>query len=132
MKGWAAPPTNRNFVILPSASRTLEAQMTSVTFRNAYHRGLWFYINITTRPGAETLTLNIDGIDDISGDGFEILDSGGIGASDVIGLVYPGMIDTDSKIGMDTGLPLPERWRLRIEPSASGTWIFSVGGHLIL
>lgn len=128
---------NMEQTILASASRATTTSSSDQT--NYSGRGVYLYLNVTVNPGgAETLTLNVQIKDPVSGTYLTVYSTGALttfggGATGMeVIMLYPGISEA-SAIANSAPQPiaLPRTWRVNIVHSAGGSWTYSVGGHVI-
>ena len=88
------------------------------------NHGCTVVLDITVAPGAETLTVFIEGKDATSGQYYTILSSSAKSAVSTTRLtVQPGGLNTNNVAVNDS---LPDVYRVRVVHSASGSWTYSV------
>ena len=113
---------NSNQVALPVAVRT--ATTASVDFLNLGWRGGHIIMNVTAVPGADSITLSIQGKDPISGNYYAILT--GLGETTTgtkVYKVYPAIGAVANAAANDI---LPEIWRINVVHSAGTSFTYSV------
>jgi hypothetical protein len=114
---------NTVFLLLPSAVRT--ATTNSADQANPAWRGGHVIMNVTAVPGVDSITMNIQGRDPVSGTYYTILQ--GL-AETTTGIkvykVYPGITAAANASASDI---LPSLWRVSITHSAGSNFTYSVG-----
>ncbi len=106
---------------------------TSKLQTNFHHRGAYIFINIVTRPAAETLLPQVRGYNPLSDEYWNILLEGSaIGAAvNTVYLIYPGVGSAADGIDQVAPFPLPFQWDITMPPSASGNWTYDVMVHML-
>jgi hypothetical protein len=114
---------NSNQALLASSVRT--ATTNSADQLNQGWRGVHVLMNVTVAPGVDSITLNIQGKDPVSGVYYNILT--GL-AETTTGMkvykVYPGIGTIANGSASDL---LPEQWRVSVTHSAGTSFTYSVG-----
>lgn len=119
-------PINDTIILLPSASRTVLTVTDDQ--ENTFYRGVQLTLDITAVPGVETLTLDIEGLDSISGAKYQILQSAAFSAIGVeVITVYPGI---EVIANVQESVILPVNWRAIVTPSAAGSFTYSLAANL--
>ncbi len=119
---------NFNSTILASAVRS--ANNNSGDQINFNGKGLHLTFNITAVPGAQTVTLTLEGKDETSGQYYTILAGAAQAANGTfIMRVYPGLTAAANLTANDI---LPRLWRVSIAHSGAGNFTYSVGASIIL
>jgi hypothetical protein len=124
---WDRERSNLNVTLLASSSRSASTSSAEQTNNNA--NGVWVVLNITAVPGADTITLKIQGKDPTSGTYVDLLTGSaqsGIGTTEYA--LYPGVTETAN---VDVGRPLPRTWLVTVTHSGSGAFTYSVGASVI-
>lgn len=120
------------YTVLASAVRAASNQSPEFSNEGTY-RGLLMFLNITAVPGVQTITLNIEAQDILTGvwQTYAIIPATAATGNLYI-LVYPGAVETLA-IGNLTvqGLPLPRRWRVNMSHSGAGNFTYSVSAQLL-
>lgn len=125
---------NMEATLLASAARTATATSADQTNYNA--DGVAVFLNVTGNPGgAESLTINLQGKDPVSGAYFNIATTGAVivGANGIrLFMVHPGLVSADAPANTTfKGGVLPRTWRVEVAHSAAGSWTYSVGCSVI-
>jgi len=121
---YGGPVTNVEGTLLASAVRAATNFTADQVNPNA--RGVRVSYNITAVPGTDTITVQIQGKDPVSGNYFTIL----AGAAQVATgqkpdlIVYPGVTATAN---VAVSEPLPRTWRVNVVHSAASNFTYSVG-----
>ncbi len=113
---------NANQVALAAAART--ATTASADFANPGWRGAHVIMNVTAVPGGDSITLNIQGKDPVSGNYYAILT--GLAETTTgtkVYKVYPGIGASANAAANDI---LPQIWRVSITHSAGTSFTYSV------
>ena len=132
---WDRGRNNTEITVLASGTRSASASSADLTNYNA--RGVMFMVDITARTVGATPRITV-GLQwkDLESGSYDILFQQTafdptVGARDYV--VYPGMIDTDTRMVFETGLPLPRVWRVQVLFVADVTNLtYSVGASYIL
>ncbi len=121
-------PLNDTIILLPSAARTVTT--TSADQKNHSYRGVLVTLDITAVPGVQTLTVDIEGLDAISGAIYPILTSAAFLAVGVFPLtVYPGV---EVLANVQASAILPVNWRATVTHSAAGSFTYSLSAEYIV
>mgnify|MGYP001600632907 CR=1 FL=1 len=119
---------NIDATILASAART--ATTVSADQTNYSGRGLHLVFDITAVPGADTVTLTIQGKDALSGKYYTILAGAAqVATGTIVMRVYPGLVAAANLVANDV---LPRTWRASIAHSAASSFTYSGGASVIL
>lgn len=122
-------------VLLESKARTATTNSPD-QFAFERTRGVRLYLNVTANPGgAETLTLQVQAKDPASDTWVNVTKfTAEPAAANALYQyeVYPGAVDTGTIDNYQIqGGSLPRVWRARVTHSASGSWTYSLGAHLV-
>jgi hypothetical protein len=118
----------RQQTILPSASRTADS-FTHVSAESDAG-AMYVVLDITSVPGAQTLTLNIRGKDTLSGQTFLLLQSAALSASGrYVYLVGRGNAAAGGGVTAVANLAIPPLMEFFVDHSAAGTWTYSLAVH---
>ncbi len=111
--------------ILSSASRNMS--VTSENQRNSSYTGVHLNVNLSFQDGTLDVTVSIQGLDETSGEWYNILEGPMVGTSTVfrIGL---GLIPLAGTTANDF---LPETWRVSMTHNNATNLIYSVGANLV-
>jgi hypothetical protein len=125
---------NQSLTLLSSAARTTTAQGTTIDQVNYNARGIEIWVVVTAVPSVETLTWKLQAKDPASGTYIDIATHAiGAATGTYKYLVYPGAAGgAGSGFTQITQIALPRDWRVQIAHSASGSFTYSVGAHLIV
>lgn len=127
---WDRLRNNVELTVLASAARTATTASADLVNYNA--RGVWCFLDITAVPGGDTVQLTLDFKDAASGLWQNIItDTAQSATSQRKFMVYPGIIDTGSKMSVISVLALPRIWRVRMVHSAASSFTYSVGACYI-
>jgi len=128
---WDRARANTTQVALASAARTATTASEVILTGNAIAVAAWIYI--ATAPGGETLNLQIQGRNDISGNFLNIANGSTMsGADERVHVIGAGDgVDPSNSFqgGFNTGMF--QAIRIRVWHSSSGSWTYSVGVDLI-
>lgn len=120
---WDRMRGNAGISLFTSAVRN--ASSSSADQQNYNFRGVTLYVNITVAPGAETVTMKLEGKDGLSGNYVTFFQSAALNAAGQFTYqMFPGNV-----AGLLTGaasLALPQVWRVTMTHSAGGNWTYSV------
>ena len=126
--GWDKARNNIDATILASAART--ATTASADQTNFNGRGLHLVFDITAVPGADTVTLTIQGKDALSGAYYTILAGAAqVGTGTIVMRVYPALTAAANLTASDV---LPRTWRVNVVHSGAGSFTYRVGASVIL
>lgn len=121
------PEQPRFFTALPSAVRAA-ATATDWFYNNGTFKGILAFLDITVVPGVQTIQLNIETEDVLTG----VLQTYAVGTTRVgtgntYFLLYPGAVETIGIGNLEVqALPLPGKWRIRVTHSGAGNFTYSV------
>ena len=111
--------SNQSFA---SAART--ASFTGDTNgKNPGASGVLALLNITVAPGVETLTLNIQGRDPVSGTFYTIVSSAATVATGLVKLMV-GRVSVVANVAANE--LIPDQYRVTVTHSAGSSWTYSV------
>lgn len=117
----------RYIEVLASAART--AAVTSDRYPSYGCRGLHLVIDVTAVTDTPSLTVTIQGYDELSGKYYSLLVGTAITATGTTVLkVYPGIATLAGGAASDV---LPNSWRVSIAVGDSDSATYSVAAHLI-
>lgn len=112
--------------MFPSASRS--ATISSEDFGNRGATGLIIVVDMTTDPGTDTVTFNVEGKDKASGKYFLILSSAPLSAVTISVLeIHPAIAPVANSA--ESAL-VPDVWRVTAQHSGSTPAVYSVGAIL--
>jgi hypothetical protein len=124
---WDRPRNNTDATLLASTGRT--ATTNSADQTNYNNSGVWVVLNITAVPGVDTVTINIQGKDPVSGSYVNLLTGAAqVGTGTTEYAVYPGVTETAT---VDVSRPLPRVWRVSVTHSGAGSFTYSVGSSTL-
>lgn len=110
------------------AAAVRAATVNSADFVNFNGRGLVVVFNVSAVPGVQTVTLELQGRDALSGLYYTILSSAAIvGVSTTVLRIYPATAPV-ANIAADH--PLPRIFRARVVHSGAGNFTYSVGASV--
>lgn len=128
---WDLSRNNVALTLLPSATRTASTASANQTNYNASH--LFVFLNVTAVPGTDTINLYVQGIDPVSGEAFNIVQTGALSSTGHYGVaVGPGSSTAGDEIVAAKDTPLPRVWRVYVVHSAATSFTYSVGAVMIL
>lgn len=122
-------PQNESIILFPSASRT--ATISSSSQSNLFYKGVHLVLDITVVPGVQTITVDVEGIDPISGLSYSLLTSAAFVATGLQNplTVYPGITVVANE---QSSIILPINWRATVTHSGAGAFTYSLSANLIL
>jgi hypothetical protein len=122
--------SNLSYTILPSASRTAApAASADVKNHQSPTRGLLLFVNATVPGAAPSITVFIEGKDEVSGQYYTILQSAAITTTSFVVLkVFPGATPSNNVVANDV---LPSTWRIRVTHANTDPITYSVGADLL-
>lgn len=124
---WDRLRGNFNEAVFASAVRA--ATVASADFTNFNGRGLIAVLDVTAVPGVQTVSLELQGKDAVSGQYYTVLASAAIAAiSTTVLRWYPG---TAVVANLAADHPLPRTWRARVVHSGAGNFTYSVGASVV-
>lgn len=128
---WDLQTANQNLTLLASAARTnAGAPHASADQTNHNARGVHVVIDVTAIVSTPSITLTIEGKDEISGKYYTMLTSAAItGTGTTVLKVYPGITASANVAVSDI---LPRTWRIKVAHSNGDSITYSVGASLIL
>ena len=116
-------------IVLASASRTATTAARLPDNLEGY-RGVMLVIDVTTTPGAETLTLQLEwGYASGNSSAWEPLTAFGTvtGNGQYVYIIYPGAVETAAIADQQvSAIPIPFRTRINITHSSTGAWVYAV------
>lgn len=117
--------------LLASASRNVTT--VSGTQTNNGYKGLYLNLAVSVNPGGgETLSLQLTGIDPVTGIPFVVLTVPASAAPSGNFLLYPGLSGAAVEgVGVTRNLYLPANWYIGMVHSGAGAWTYSVTGVLL-
>jgi len=122
------PTINDNTVLLESAERTETTTSRDVT--NTGARGLHLIIDVTAVTDTPTITVTLQGKDEVSGKYYTLLTSAGISTvSTTVLRLYPGLTASANVIANDV---LPPVFRLSVAHSDTDAITYSIGANLVI
>lgn len=117
---------NTYAILLPSGART--ATPTIPDQGNFTWRCVDVVLNVTANPGAQTLTLAVNGKDPVSGAVFALLTGATVSGNSVnVYTICPG-VTVAANVTASTFLPA--LWQVTVTHSAAGSWTYSVSALL--
>jgi hypothetical protein len=128
---WDRWRNNTEGTLLASAART--ASTPSSNQENYNSKGIIVYLNITSSSGTGGLTVQIQGIDPVSGLTHTLLQSSSVTSNGRYSyMLYPGASDIGTDLKQTNGGVLPRKWRVNIYNSDGSSYTYSVGYSLIV
>lgn len=117
--------------LLPSAGRT--GTTVSATQVNSGYKGLYLNLSVSANPGgAQTLELQLTGIDPVTGVPFVVLKMPASATPGGVSLLYPGLSGAAVEgVSVTRNLHLPASWYVGMVHSGAGNWIYTVTGVLL-
>lgn len=118
-----------SWMTLASAARTATTYGPDIPAVS--HVGALVYLNVTAQPGgAETLSLQIQALNSMTGDYITICDFGVLftaATGHKVGMLYPGILAADAPSGVVVkSLRLSTNCRVVVSHSGAGSWTYSV------
>ena len=113
--------------LIPSAARAVD--ITSADQVNGSWRGGHFVVDVSTRAGAQTVRVTIQGAVPASTRYYTVLQSTALSTGRTILKVYPGLPGVANAIANDV---LPRTWRINSTLSSTDSIKYGVSAHLIL
>lgn len=125
---WDRWRNNTNIELLASAART--ASVNSADFVNYNAKGLHVIIDVTAITDTPSITVTIEGKDEVSGKYYTLLTSAAIVATGTTILrIYPGLTAAANTIANDI---LPRTFRVSVTNADADSITYSVAGNLVL
>lgn len=119
---------NTNITVLASAARVASINSADIVNYNA--KGLHLVIDVTAIAATPSITVTIQGKDELSGKYYTILTSAAIVAVGTTVLrVYPALVAAANLIANDA---MPRTWRVSVVNADADSITYSVGASLIL
>lgn len=113
--------------LLESAART--TSVNSVDFTNVFFKGGHFVVDVTSTSLTPSITVSIQGKDELSGKYYDILVSAAITTVGTTVLrVYPGISSTANLSASDV---LPKKYRVKVTHADADSITYSVGASLV-
>lgn len=129
--GWDRQRANTDLTLLASAARTTTTASPDQINYNG--RGVVVFLNITAVPGVDTLQVNVQAKDPVSGVYSTFAQGPTIATTGFQYItVYPGAATAGSFLAYTSVQPLPRTWRVNIGHSAATSFTYSVGASVIL
>ena len=112
--------------------KTSGARTSTYTSNDQYrttYRGVHVILNVTAVPGVETLTMKLQGLDNVSGSYYDLLVGNASATTGMTVLkIMPGAAAAANSIAADS---LPDVWRVIVTHSAAGSFTYSVSANTL-
>lgn len=129
MSGFQKKEVNRTHTLTLLASAVRAAANQSADQQNCDSCGVIVVVDITSVPGTDTITVTIQGKDEVSGKYYTLLAGAAqVATATIIMRVFPGATAAANLAANDS---LPEYWRVSVAHSAASNFTYSVGASYL-